>query len=690
MNEELKSAEPLPDLPSLCLAITEHAPLPMATVEGATHIVRYANPAFCRLMQEPMEKLIGRPLSELLPEKDECVTLLDRVFRTGKPESHVEQELSKPHPVFWAYTMWPVQASEGLVGVMIQVTETARVHETTVAMNEALLLGSVRQHELTGVAEALNVQLRGEIAERERAEAALRASEGLFSSLVEQAPFGMYVVDAQFKLQQVNRRAMPVFATVHPLIGRDFPEVIQVIWGPEIGRQIVAIFRHTLETGEYYLSPPFTERCHDIGVEQSYEWELQRVTLPSSQHAVVCYFADISERRALEASLADRAADLVRADRNKDEFLAMLAHELRNPLAPLRNAAEILRTPDVGVGAREQAQHILARQIENMTRMIDDLLDVSRITEGKVELRAQAVALEAIVDAAANLARPVIDAHEQQLAIALPAEPVFLQADATRLEQVFGNLLTNACKYSGAGGHISLSAERAAARGAEPPEIIVRVRDDGIGIAPELLPHIFDLFVQATRAPDRAQGGLGIGLTLVERLVKLHGGSVEAHSEGLGQGSEFIVRLPILSGAVATPLPAPRPARDTPRRMLIVDDNEDSARSMSTLQRVRGHETRTAFTGRDALAAAAEFAPEVVLLDVGLPGMDGIEVARRLRAMPALAGAFIVAISGYGSPEDVARARAAGVDEYLVKPADLDLLREWLRSRPVLSVKASL
>jgi len=374
---------------------------------------------------------------------------------------------------------------------------------------------------------------------------------------------------------------------------------------------------------------------------------------------------------------------LAKADRSKDEFLAMLAHELRNPLAPLRNSAEILRTTGASADTREQAHRILARQIENMSRMIDDLLDVSRITEGKIELRKQVVALEAIFNAATSLARPGIEARGQELAITLPAEPVFLNADAARLDQVFGNLLVNACKYSNSGCRISLSAERAAADGTAPPEVIVRVRDNGIGIAPELLPRIFDLFVQATRALDRAYGGLGIGLTLVQKLVKMHGGSVEARSEGIGHGSEFIVRLPILPGPVAVPPPPPAPpARETPRRMLIVDDNEDSARSMSTLQRLRGHETRTAFTGPDAVAAAAEFAPEVVLLDIGLPGMDGYEVARRLRAMPALAGAFLVAMSGYGSDEDRTHAREAGFDEYLVNPVDLDLLRAWLRSGP--------
>jgi len=539
------------DLSGFCVAITERAPLAMAKVDGATHIVRYGNPAFCRLMDRPAEQIVGRPLDELLPEKDQCAALLDRVFRTGTPESYSEPEPFSPHSVFWSYTIWPVLAHEGLVEVMIQVTETVKLHEEKVAMNEALMLGSVRQHELTQAAENLNTQLR----------------------------------------------------------------------------------------------------------------------------------AEITERRVLEGSLLARASDLARADQNKDRFLAMLSHELRNPLATLRNAAEILDTSEAGAEDRGHAQRMLVRQIENMTRMIDDLLDVSRITAGKIELRQEVVALETILTSTASQARPDMEAHRQELTIALPAEPVFLNADATRLEQVFGNLLGNACKYSDSGGHISVKAERAAADGKEPPQVVVRVSDDGIGIAPELLPRVFDLFVQATSGLDRARGGLGIGLTLVERLVKLHGGSIEAQSEGLGHGSEFIVRLPVLPCPPPAPPPEATPIREISRRMLIVDDNEDSARSMSSLQRLRGHETRIAFTGPDAVAAASEFAPEVVLLDIGLPDMDGYEVARRLRALPALAGAFIVGMSGYGSDEDRAHARDAGFDEYMVKPVNLDLLRECLRSR---------
>ncbi|MEO8352289.1 MAG: ATP-binding protein, partial [Chthoniobacteraceae bacterium] len=328
---------------------------------------------------------------------------------------------------------------------------------------------------------------------------------------------------------------------------------------------------------------------------------------------------------------------------------------------------------------------------ENMSRMIDDLLDVSRITEGKISLRKKPVALEAILTAAASLARSGISAHGQELEVALPADPVWLSADATRLEQVFGNLLGNAYKYGGAGCNIWLTAgvavsslegqrEQEPQKG-PPREVIVRVRDDGAGIEPEVLPRIFDLFVQATRALDREHGGLGIGLTLVRRLVTLHGGSIEARSEGPGRGSEFVVRLPILSEPPLPPAPPPPVAQVTTRRILIVDDNTDSARSMAVLQRRRGHQAETAFTGPDALAAAAEFRPEVVLLDIGLPGMDGFEVSRQLRAKPEFTGVLLIAMSGYGSDEDRAEAKLAGFDEYMVKPIDLDRLRDLLRER---------
>jgi len=542
-----------------------------------------------------------------------------------------------------------------------ELTTRARDGKETVVSYNATTFYD-RDRKLQGVFAAAR-----DVTERKQAEQELSEK----ARLLDLSNDAIIVRDLDDKISSWNKGAEKLYGwAAEEVIGKHLDSLLQT----EFPKPMEEILAQLQSEGEF--SGEVVQIARDgRRVAALCRWVLDRGT-----ESILTSYTDITERRMLEDSLAARASDLVRADRSKDEFLAMLAHELRNPLAPLRNAAEILQTTGASDEERAQAQRIIGRQIENMTRMIDDLLDVSRITEGKIDLRRQPVALADILTAAASVARSGITARRQKFAISLPAEPVFLNADATRLEQVFGNLLGNACKYSDSGCHITFSAERAV-HGNEPPEVIVRVRDDGMGIAPELLPHIFDLFVQSTRSLDRAHGGLGIGLTLVQRLVKLHGGSVEARSEGPGHGSEFIVRLPILTGqptALSTPGPA---ARETPRRILIVDDNEDSTRSMAILQRSRGHETRTAFTGPAAVAAAAEFLPEVVLLDIGLPGMDGFEVARRLRAMPALAGAFLVAMSGYGSPEDRAQAQAAGFDEYLVKPVDLDLLRKWLRSR---------
>jgi PAS domain S-box-containing protein len=387
--------------------------------------------------------------------------------------------------------------------------------------------------------------------------------------------------------------------------------------------------------------------------------------------------AIIIERKQAEEALAEQTASLVGAARSKDEFLAMLAHELRNPLAPIRNATEILQNPAASAADRDRAQQLIARQTENMSRMLDDLLDVSRITEGKIDLRRKTVELQSILAAAAEVARPACLNNGQQLTISLSEEPVFLDADATRLEQLFGNLLSNACKYSGNGSHIHLSAEILDGREAE-----IRISDNGIGIDPEVLPSIFDLFVQSSRTLDRSHGGLGIGLTIVDRLVKLHGGSIKAHSAGLGHGCEFIVRLPLMTSSCSIqPVEMKNQPENRSLRMLVVDDNYDAAETMAMLQQLRGHDTRTAHTGPDAVTAAGEFLPQVVLLDIGLPEMDGYEVARKIRTIPGMGEAFLVALTGYSTENDREKARAAGFNEHLAKPADLELLREWLGTR---------
>jgi two-component system CheB/CheR fusion protein len=405
---------------------------------------------------------------------------------------------------------------------------------------------------------------------------------------------------------------------------------------------------------------------------------------------VVLVFHNIEERRRLERELRQRAEELARADRQKNEFLAMLAHELRNPLAPLDSALEVLRQGHSEESQRKAdldwAIEVMSRQVRHMARLVDDLLDVSRITRGKIVLRPELVAPQTIVAHAVESVQPLITARRHELIVSLPPPepPALLNADPARLEQVLCNLLNNAAKYTKEGGQIRLSA----AVEDEGRSLAFRVSDNGMGIAPDVLPSVFELFHQADRALDRAEGGLGIGLTLVRTLVALHGGTVEAHSAGIGQGSEFVVRLPlaptlsprerVAEGRVRVAAPPGAEAPDRRRRVLVVDDSIDSAESLARLLRRWGHEVHVAYDGPSALAAARSTAPEVVLLDIGLPGMDGYEVARQLRQDPDLKDTVLVALTGYGQATDRRQTQDAGFDQHLIKPVDPGLLRTLL------------
>jgi PAS domain S-box-containing protein len=387
------------------------------------------------------------------------------------------------------------------------------------------------------------------------------------------------------------------------------------------------------------------------------------------------YATELARRAGVALENAGLYAELREADRRKDEFLATLAHELRNPLAPIRNAVAILKGPCANGADAARARDMMERQLRHLVRLVDDLLDVSRIVRGKIELRTEPVELRAAVESAVETAQPLIDAQGHALAVSLPAGPVWLEADAVRLSQVIANLLTNAAKYTEPGGRIDLAAERVG------DEAVVRVSDTGIGIEPELLPRVFEPFVQEGRSAARAQGGLGIGLTLVRGLVQMHGGSVSAHSEGPGRGSEFVVRLPAPRGGggratdesrgIDSSVTLPPPPLGA-KRVLVVDDNADAAESLAVLLRMAGHTVATAHTGPQALEAARAARPEVVVLDIGLPGMDGYEVARRLREQAGCERALLVALTGWGQEEDRRRSREAGFDLHLVKPVELE------------------
>ena len=370
---------------------------------------------------------------------------------------------------------------------------------------------------------------------------------------------------------------------------------------------------------------------------------------------------DMSDRQRIES--------LEHSAQRMHEFLAMLAHELRNPLAPIRNAVDILRTRRPGeekfAETFDWCRDVIDRQATQLTRLVGDLLDVSRITRGTIPLTKSPLDVAQVVARAVETSRPLVEARRHSLEIAAPPSPAWVSADLLRLSQAIVNLLNNAAIYTPEGGHIRVSFARSGR------EVVLSIRDDGIGIAPEVLPDVFDLFVQGSRAIDRREGGLGIGLTLVRRLVEMHGGSVEARSQGLGRGSEFVVHLPAIEppSVRAAPAASRTPEMQGARRILVVDDNRDSAEGLALLLKFGGHDVQVAFDGDSAIELAAKQRSSVVFLDLGLPGKDGFVIARQLRELPETAGATIVALTGYGSDEDRKRTREAGFDHHLVKPA---------------------
>lgn len=386
-------------------------------------------------------------------------------------------------------------------------------------------------------------------------------------------------------------------------------------------------------------------------------------------------YIDLLARQAAEL-IERHHRELERAQerRRKDEFLAMLAHELRNPLAPLRNMLEVQKRAEGDAALTRKARDVMERQLLQLVRLVDDLLDVNRITRGKLELRQQPLLLESVIQQAIDVCRPVLDQQRHRLHVVLPDLPVSLVGDAARLTQVFGNLLTNACKYTPSGGDIEVRAVVA------DGSVEVVVKDNGLGIPAGQLDEIFEMFTQVDRTLERAQGGLGIGLMLVRQLVQMHGGTVQAHSDGLGEGSEFRVQLPLkvaLAESVQTQAPA---ASALSRRILVVDDNEDVAQSLATLLELEGHETRSAYDGAEALKATEQWHPEVILMDIGMPGMSGHEACRRIRQRDGGQQVTIIALTGWGQDGDREHSKQSGFDAHLVKPVDIADLQMVLSS----------
>lgn len=504
------------------------------------------------------------------------------------------------------------------------------------------------------------VALVTDVTERRRADAALRESEARFRVMADETPVLIWAHDASGGIQFVNRHYCDYFGvTGEQVRGPNWQPLVH----PEDGAYLEA-FAASLRT-----HTPFRAEARVRRADGEWRWVASHGT-PR--------FSSTNEFLGLVGSSYDitdqkRAAQLERESaRQKDEFIAVLAHELRNPLAPIRTSVGVLRAHGPADPVLVRCRDVIDRQVANMSRLLDDLLDVSRLTRGQLRLQRTRVQLADIVEAAVETSRPLVDQQHQELAVHAASRPIEVEADAPRLTQVLANLLNNAAKYGNPGSRIDVFVD------VEGDLATVRVRDRGIGIPPEMLDRVFDLFTQVEAASSRASGGLGIGLSLARRLVEMHGGTIEASSEGLGHGSTFTVRLPTVSHGDTHPRrPEAGPARHAvppPRRVLVADDNVDAAEMLATLLGSFGCDVRAAYDGESAVREAGEFLPDLVLLDIGMPGVDGHEACRRIRRQPWGTGMVLVALTGWGQEEDRRRSLTAGFDQHIVKPIDPEAL----------------
>jgi PAS domain S-box-containing protein len=507
-----------------------------------------------------------------------------------------------------------------------------------------------------------------DVSERRRSEAALRDSEQRYRAIGESIDYGVWMCDS------VGRTIYSSDSFLR-LVGLTQNEVADFGWAsalhPDDAADTIEAWKACVSKGGRW------DREHRfLGVDGKWHSVLARGVPVRNEHGQITSWVginlDIGRLKQVEAELRD-------ADRRKDEFLATLAHELRNPLAPIGNALQILRVQGASADVARQAQDMMERQVHHLIRLVDDLMDVSRVMRGRIELRPENVLLSTVTARAVETAQPLIESRRHRLEVNLPDQPLELEVDPVRLTQVIANLLTNAAKYSEPDGRIILKAEHVT------DHIVFTVKDNGIGIAPHMLSVIFELFTQADSSSTKSQGGLGIGLTLVRNLVELHGGTISVHSEGLGKGSEFSVDLPIRTREVihadrdvSAGVKDPAPQTFTGLRILVVDDNPDVAGSLAMLLQIKGHTVQAVHSGAEAIEYVTDFLPDLILLDIGMPTMDGYEVARRLRKIPSLEKTTLTALTGWGQMDDRIRTEEAGFDHHLVKPAAPELLEAVL------------
>ena len=622
------------------------APMPITVLRGPDFIIELANPMACRVWGRTHDDVINRPLFEALPEIRNQIfnDLLESVFRTGIPYvgSELPAKLDRRRDgafdtAYFTFLYTPLKGVHGNVeGVLV---------------------------------------VAGDVTDQVTARQEVQRAQDRLTFALDSAGVGYWDLDlvthAAVRSPSYNR-----------ILGHASPPDH---WTWEM------FLDHVDAEDRVRVSESF-ERASTTGEDWHFECRINRVDgvhrwitgygrcepSPEGRPArMLGVVLDVTERRELLNRERDARFEADRANRAKDEFLAMLGHELRNPLAPIHTALQLMRLRGDGTAERERT--VIQRQVNHLTRLVDDLLDVSRIARGKVELKRERVEIAAIVTKAIETVSPLLEQRTLVLDVDVPRLGLTIDGDPVRLAQVVSNLLTNAAKYTEPGGRISVRAER------DKHEIVLRVRDTGIGISADILPSLFDLFVQGRQALDRSQGGLGIGLTVVRSLVALHGGTVSAHSDGAGQGSEFLVRLPAAAARpvsapseVAMPNLAPQPT--TGLRVLVVDDNSDAAEMLADALALRGHEPRIAHDGPTALRVAEEFKPAIAVLDIGLPVMDGYELAERLRRIQGLEDVKLIAVTGYGQEADRQQSRSAGFAHHFVKPVDFEALERIVGS----------
>jgi signal transduction histidine kinase/ActR/RegA family two-component response regulator len=656
----------------------------------ADGVILYSNSRFADLLRCPLLDLLGRPMQDFLVKESRL--RFEALLRGGLDAEVQDAFTLQPcdGPAVPAY-LGVSALAEGALGLCLMVTDlTERRHYQELQQaQEALRASEERLASDLAAAERLQEISSSLIREDDVDQLYhqfLDAAVGIMRS--DMASLQAVAEDGGALDLLAYRGFDAEFGRTFARVGPETRTSCSVAW--QLGRRVVV---PDVETCDFIVGTPALEQHRQTGIRA-----VQSTPLISrggqllgmiSTHWKTPHQPAERDLRLLDV-LARQAADLIEqrraeqalrdADRNKDEFLATLAHELRNPLAPIRNATLILQSQGQPNPELHWARGVIERQVQLMARLLEDLLDVSRLSRSRMELRTELIELAVVLEAAMETSRPLIEGAGHQLTVALPPEPVYLEADPVRLAQVFANLLNNAAKYTDPGGQIRLEVER------RRSDVIVSIADTGIGIAPELLPRIFEIYSQAKSASARSLDGLGIGLSLARGLVELHGGSITVRSDGPGQGSTFVVCLPV---AVAPSIVKPvRPNEDSEQvsrvkyRILVVDDNRDSADSLAMLLKIMGNEVSTSYDGQQAVEAGAVFRPDVVLLDIAMPKLNGYETCHLIRAQPWGKGVFLVALTGWGQEEDRRRSERTGFDDHMVKPVDAAALLKSLAGRP--------